>query len=115
MAAVINQTDSPYDTYHGTGKWNAYDIQFRAARFVDGKRSEKALVSMYFNGVKVHSDIAINRVSGGANSGLDGGVNNGEGITDVPGGIKLQCEGHDVRYRNIWIQELDLVDPTTAF
>ncbi len=115
MAAVINQTDSPYEIYHGTGTWNSYDIQFRAARFADGKRSEKAMVSMYFNGVKVHSDIAINRVCGGANSGIDGGNNNGEGITDVPGGIKLQCEGHDVRYRNIWIKELDLIDPTTAF
>src|SRR3954447_8260565 len=26
MAAVINETESPYDAYHGVGKWNAYDI-----------------------------------------------------------------------------------------
>mgnify|MGYP006203579297 CR=1 FL=1 len=39
----------------------------------------------------------------------------GKGITDVPGGLKLQCEGHDVRYRNAWIKELDLVRPNTDF
>ena len=37
MAAVINETPSPYHAYNGTGKWNAYDITFRAARFKDGK------------------------------------------------------------------------------
>jgi len=36
-------------------------------------------------------------------------------LTDCPGGIKLQCEGHDVRYRNIWIKELDLGDEGTDF
>ena len=115
MGAVINETESPYDAYNGTGKWNAYDIMFRAARFENGKRVEKAMVSMYFNGKKVHSDIPINQVWGGANSGLDGGNDGGRGITDVPGGLKLQNEGHDVRYRNIWIQELELTKPSTRF
>jgi len=97
MAAVINETPSPYHAYNGLGKWNAYDIVFRAARFKDGKLSEKAKVSMYFNGKKVHTNITINQVWGGKNSGLDGGNDGGKGITDVPGGLKLQCEGHDVR------------------
>jgi len=115
MAAVINQTESPYAHYNGTGKWNAYDIVFRAARFSDGKMTEKAMVSMYFNGTKVHEDIKIEQIWGGANSGIDGGNDGGKGITDSPGGIKLQCEGHDVRYRNIWIKELDLDDSGTDF
>lgn len=115
MAAVINQTESPYAHYNGTGKWNSYDIVFRAARFSDGKMTEKAMVSMYFNGTKVHEDIKIEQIWGGANSGIDGGNDGGKGITDSPGGIKLQCEGHDVRYRNIWIKELDLDDSGTDF
>ena len=115
MAAVINETESPYHAYNGTGKWNAYDITFRAARFKDGKLVEKPLVSMYFNGKKVHENVTINKVWGGANSGLDGGNDNGFGITDTPGGIKLQCEGHDVSYRNIWIQPLDLKTADTDF
>ena len=115
MGAVINQTDSPYHAYNGVGKWNSYDITFRAARFKDGKMVEKPLVSMYFNGIKVHDNVAIDQVFGGANSGLDGGNDGGKGITDTPGGLKLQCEGHDVRYRNAWIKELNLEKPETDF
>jgi hypothetical protein len=115
MGAVINETESPYHAYLGLGKWNAYDIVFRAARFKDGVLSEYPLVSLYFNGIKVHTNQTIHQVWGGANSGLDGGNNGGKGITDTPGGLKLQCEGHDVRYRNAWIEELDLPAPDTDF
>ena len=115
MGAVINETESPYEAYNGIGKWNAYDITFRAARFKDGKRSEKAMVTMFFNGKKVHVNQTITKVWGGANSGIDGGNDGGDGITDTPGGLKLQCEGHDVRYRNIWIKELTLDKAETDF
>ena len=113
MGAVINETESPYHAYNGVGKWNAYDIVFRAARFEDGKRTEKAMVTMYFNGKKVHDNVQINQVWGGPRSGIDGGNDGGKGITDTPGGLKLQAEGHDVRYRNTWIRELDLNEPKT--
>lgn len=115
MGAVINETPSPYHAYNGLGKWNSYDINFRAARFKDGKRTEKARVSMFFNGIKVHDNQEINKVWGGPNSGIDGGNQGGLGITDTPGGLKLQCEGHEVLYRNIWIKELDLKEADTSF
>jgi hypothetical protein len=115
MAAVINEAKGPYHAYRGTGNWNAYDIKFRAARFKDGKLVEKAMVTMYFNGVKAHTNHKIQKVWGGKNSGIDGGNQGGTGITDVPGGLKLQCEGHDVLYRNAWIKELDLQEPDTDF
>jgi hypothetical protein len=115
MAAVINEAAAAVDAYNGTGKWNAYDITFRAARFQDGKRVEKAMLTMYFNGTKVHSNQTINQVWGGPNSGMDGGKDGGKGITDAPGGLKLQCEGHDVRYRNAWIKDLDLPEAKTEF
>ncbi len=115
MGAVINETESPYHAYNGVGTWNAYDITFRAARFKNGQRVEKAMLTMYFNGEKVHHNQTINQVWGGANSGIDGGNDGGRGITDVPGGLKLQCEGHDVRYRNAWIKELELVEADTDF
>eukprot|EP01034_Spumella_vulgaris_P001457 gene1457-1925_t len=73
MGAVINETPSPYFAYKGLGQWNAYDIQFRAARFKDGVRTEPARVTIYFNGIKVHGNQLIQQVWGGANSGLDGG------------------------------------------
>jgi hypothetical protein len=115
MGAVINETESPYHLYRGLGQWNAYDLVFRAARFENGKRVQPAIVTMYFNGVKVHHNQLINQVWGGPNSGLDGGNDGGKGITDVPGPLKLQAEGHDVRYRNAWIKELDLATPDTDF
>jgi hypothetical protein len=115
MGAVINETESPYHAYAGVGKWNAYDIVFRAARFADGKRTEKAKLTMYFNGQKVHTEQPINQVWGGGNSGVDGGNDGGRGITDMPQGLKLQAEGHDVRYRNAWIKELDLDKAGTDF
>jgi len=115
MGAVINEIESPYYAYNGVGKWNSYDIMFRAARFEDGKRVEKALVTNYFNGTKVYSNIGINQVWGGPNSGVDGGNDEGRGITDSPQGLKLQAEGHPVLYRNIWIQEMNLEEADTDF
>ena len=111
----FNETPSPYYLYKGLKVWNSYDILFRAARFKDGKRVERALVTMYFNGVKIHANQEIDQVWGGANSGIDGGNDGGRGITDSPGGLKLQCEGHDVRYRNAWIKEMALEKPQTNF
>lgn len=116
MAAIINEKAAPYAAYNGLGKWNAYDIAFRAARFdKEGKLTEKALVTIYFNGTKIHENESIQQVWGGANSGLDGGNDGGKGITDQPGGLKLQAEGHDVLYRNIWIRELSFENPDTDF
>lgn len=115
LAAVINESKSPYYAYNGLGKWNSYDVVFRAARFKDGKLAEKPMVTVYFNGKKVHTNQVINQVWGGPNSGQDGGNDGGKGITDRPGGLKLQAEGHDVLYRNIWIQELNLAEATTDF
>lgn len=115
MGAVINETPAPYHAYNGLGKWNSYDIVFRAARFKDGKKVEPALVTVYFNGKKVHTNQKINQVWGGANSGIDGGNDGGKGITDTPGGLKLQAEGHDVLYRNIWIKKLKLKKANTDF
>lgn len=115
MAAVINESPSPYYAYNGIGKWNAYDIVFRAARFKDGKLVEKPMVTLYFNGKKVHKNQRISQVWGGPNSGIDGGNDGGKGITDTPGGLKLQAEGHDVLYRNIWIQKMDIKEANTDF
>jgi hypothetical protein len=116
LGAVINEQDSPYFAYNGIGKWNAYDINFRAARFdADGKLTEKPRVTIYFNGQKAHTDVEIQQVWGGENSGLDGGNEDGKGITNRPGGLKLQAEGHDVLYRNIWIEKKNMTEANTDF
>ncbi len=115
IGAVINEKAAPYSAYNGVGKWNAYDIVFRAARFVDGQMIENPLTTIYFNGKKVHKNVRIGQVWGGPNSGIDGGNDEGRGITDVPGGLKLQAEGHDVLYRNIWIKNMNIKQSNTDF
>lgn len=116
MAAVINEKEAPYELFRGLQMWNTYDIQFRGARFdANGNRTERALVTMYFNGEKVHENVPINQVWGGVCSALDGGNDGGKTVTSGPGGVKLQAEGHDVRYRNIWIQEMSFEEPDTDF
>lgn len=115
MAALINEHIPTSKEYKGAGTWNAYDIVFRAARFEDGKLVEKPRATVYFNGVKIHEDREIQQVWGGPNSGLDGGNDGGKGITDTPGGLKLQAEGHDVYFRNVWIKKLNLDDKGTDF
>lgn len=115
LGAVINESKSPYFAYNGLGKWNSYDIVFRAAGFKDGKLVEKPIVTVYLNGKKAHTNQIISQVWGGPNSGQDGGNDEGRGITDRPGGLKLQAEGHDVLYRNIWIKPLELKEANTDF
>jgi hypothetical protein len=115
MAAIINEHAAPYFIYNGVGKWNAYDISFRAARFKDGKLVEQPRVTVYFNGTKIHQDEEIRQVWGGPNSGIDGGNDGGKGITDKPGGLKLQSEGYEVLYRNIWIKKMNFKVPDTDF
>jgi Domain of Unknown Function (DUF1080) len=115
MGTVINESLSPYYAYKGIGQWNSYDLVFRAAKFVDGKLTEKPLVTMYFNGKKAHTNQPISQVWGGPNSGQDGGNEQGKGITNRPGGLKLQAEGHNVLYRNCWIKPLNLEKADTDF
>ena len=115
MAALINEHLPTSQEYNGLGKWNAYDIVFRAARFENGELVEQPRATVYFNGVKIHEDKEISQVWGGPNSGLDGGNDGGKGITDRPGGLKLQAEGHQVLYKNIWIKKLKLKDKSTDF
>lgn len=69
---MINEHLPTSEEYNGVGKWNAYDIKFRAARFENGQKTEKARVTVFFNGVKIHDDVEITQVWGGPNSGIDG-------------------------------------------
>lgn len=79
------------------GEWQSYDIVFRAARFKDGKRSEQARITVYHNKELIHDDYALTRQTG---------VGKKEG--PEPGPIKLQGHKNPVRFRNVWIQKLDL-------
>lgn len=103
--AILDEFAAPENLGLPRGRWQAYDITFRAARFRDGKRVEKARLTMYWNGILVHPD---RETANEHNTGVSS-----DALSDGPKGFKLQSEGHDVRFRNIWIKELDLVAPST--
>lgn len=83
------------------GEWQTYDIEFQAARYDDGAKTEDARVTVVWNGVTIHDDVAI-----------DGGT--GGNIPESPstGSIRLQDHGNPVQFRNVWIEPLDEPDTT---
>lgn len=79
------------------GEWQTYDVVFRAARYDGDTKVEDARITAWHNGALIHDDFAIPRKTGaGAAEG------------PAPRPIKLQGHHNEVRFRNVWIQELDL-------
>jgi hypothetical protein len=84
----------------GPGEWQAYDVWFRAPRFENGKKTSDARVSVYWNGVLVHNDVAVMGPTGAAASTVE----------RMTGPLRLQdhetkAEG-SVRFRNVWVAPL---------
>lgn len=78
-------------------QWQTYDITFHAPRFdKDGKKTKEALLTVLHNGIVIHEDLVLPRVTAGA---LDNDV-------QLPGGLLLQDHGNLMQYRNIWLVEL---------
>ncbi|RSM59173.1 hypothetical protein DMH03_25220 [Amycolatopsis sp. WAC 01376] len=79
------------------GTWQTYDVTFRAARFDGaGNKTDNARVTVVWNGVVVHNDVAI-----------DGGTGDNSPENAGPGAIRLQDHGdpgENPRFRNIWIE-----------
>ena len=74
--------------------WQTYDIDVTAPRFEDGRKVKDARMTVRHNGVVIHDDIEVAKVT-------PGGVRGEEGPT---GPLFLQDHGNPVRYRNIWVR-----------
>jgi hypothetical protein len=77
--------------------WQSYDIDFRAPRFVGGKKAEPARISILQNGVPIHENVAIDVDNTRAGLGGD---------PSRPGPIMLQDHGNPVQFRNLWLLPL---------
>ncbi len=77
--------------------WQTYDITFTNAKLNDqGQKTANARLTVVHNGVTIHNNIELPKVTGGALDDREG----------QPGPIKLQDHGNPVQYRNIWIEKL---------
>jgi hypothetical protein len=93
MATLLDFKVPDKNMYPGPGKWQSYDITFRAPR-----NGGEARITVYWNGERVHNNVSWKSGNGNAV------------------GLALQNElGSDVRYRNIWLKELDIPNPETDF
>jgi hypothetical protein len=80
-------------------QWQTYDIELRAARFRDGKKSEDALLTVRHNSVLIHNRLKLKGPTAG-----------GQKESDAPGPLFLQGHGGQVEYHNIWVVEYDKAD-----
>jgi hypothetical protein len=80
------------------GAWQTYDIEFRAPRLgPDGTVREHARLTVRHNGVLIQENVEV--------PGATVGGDTGPAVErDV---LQLQDHGDPVRYRNIWLVELD--------
>lgn len=79
------------------GEWQDYIIVFRAARWNGDKKTENARITVYHNGVLIHDDYEMKRKTGA-------------GRKEEPKARPTRLQGHNnpVKFRNVWIQALDL-------
>ncbi|MEO0474657.1 MAG: DUF1080 domain-containing protein [Planctomycetota bacterium] len=79
------------------GEWQTYIIVFRAPRWDGDKKVENARITVYHNGVVIHDDYEMKRKTGA-------------GKKESPEKRPTRLQGHQnpVRFRNVWIQALDL-------
>jgi hypothetical protein len=74
--------------------WQTYDADFTAATWVDGKKIANAKLTVRHNGIVIHQDLDLPKITGG-----------GQAESAEPGGLHLQDHGNPVFYRNIWLLE----------
>ena len=73
--------------------WQTYDVDVTAPRFEDGRKVADARLTVRHNGVLIHDDVAVPKIT-------PSGPRKEEGTT---GPLYLQNHGNPVRYRNIWV------------
>ncbi|HWJ20401.1 MAG TPA: DUF1080 domain-containing protein [Geobacterales bacterium] len=98
-SAVYGQYPPQVNASRPPAQWQTYDIIFHRPHFMDGKVTQPARVTVLHNGVLVQDNVE-----------LTGPTAHGERPPYKPGPdklpLQLQDHGNPVRYRNIWIREL---------
>jgi energy-coupling factor transporter ATP-binding protein EcfA2 len=100
-AAVYGQYPPLVNASRKPGEWQSYDIVWHRPRFGDGGRLLKpARVTLFHNGVLVQDDVELTGPTGHhVRPPYEPHADR------LP--IGLQDHGHKVRYRNIWLRDLE--------
>jgi 3-keto-disaccharide hydrolase len=100
-AAIYGQYPPLINASRKPGEWQTYDIVFHRPRFgADGKLLEPARMTVFHNGVLVHdNDVLSGPTAHKARPPYKAHADK------LP--LSLQDHGNPVRYRNIWLRELE--------
>ena len=99
--AIYNVKSADVGAGTGPDTWQAYDIWFRAPRFdAAGDKVEDARITVYWNGVLIHDDVALPEATGAAAEKPE--------VTAGPLVLQAHASNADgpVRYRNVWVAPL---------
>ncbi len=98
-AALYGQYPPMVNASRKPGKWQVYDIIFKAPKYnVDGTEKEAGYLTVFHNGVLVQNHSKILGETAACNGQFP--------ITDAKLPLMLQDHSNKVNYRNIWIREI---------
>ena len=92
---IYGIADPDINMCYPPGSWQTFDIDFTAPVFEDGKKVKNASLSVRHNGVAVHTDREVPKVT----------TANASDESPEPGPIYLQDHENLILYRNIWVVE----------
>jgi hypothetical protein len=102
--AVYGQYPPMANACRPPGEWQSYDIVFTRPRYEDGKLKEPAYITTIHNGVVLQNHQRIEGPTGHMIVAK---------YPDEPierGPVALQFHGNPVRYRNIWVRDLEKLE-----
>jgi mono/diheme cytochrome c family protein len=82
------------------GEWQRLHVYFRAARFVFGRKTDAARMTVRLNGELIHDNVEVERPTpwGLPEIGVDDG--------SLTGPVRLQADSAGVRFANVWARNL---------
>ena len=100
-AALYGQYPPLVNASRAPGEWQVYDIVFHRPHFnADGSLASPARATVFHNGILVHDNVALKSATAHAREAAY--VAHPDRLP-----IMLQDHGHPVRFRNIWVRELE--------
>ena len=86
------------------GEWQTYDIVFEAPKYQGADLVSPAYLTVFLNGILLHNRQPAHGPTGHRN------LSSYESVHGPTGPLKLQDHGDLVKFRNIWMRQVDSYD-----